>query len=187
MKRADAARKAGDARLAAEARNKPADPVDPARSSDPMMNGGGSTGVPSTGVVSTGDAQLDRAQAIDINGIRDQRVGGSASGIQANDPRNPAVAAAGTGAPPPMGAAPNTGALNGTAANGAPMQDQQPKKVTPIYKKWWFWAVVAVSAYVVYSIASDSSSSTSKTGRLLPMPGTNAQAAQPGGYTLMRW
>ncbi len=187
MKRADAARRAEEARLAAEGRNKPSGPAEQA---DPMMSGG-STGVPSSGVVvptagvSTGDAQLDRASAIDINGIRDQRVGGSASGIAANDPRNPQVAAAGTGAPP-TGAAPTAGAPNGPAATGAPLQDQPPKKATPIYKKWWFWAVVAVSAYVVYNIASDDSSSR-QSRTLLPMPGTNTSAAQPGGYTLMRW
>lgn len=191
MKRADAARKAEEARLAAEARTKPADPASqPDRAPDPMLGGGGSTGVPSTGVVvpsaSTGDPQLDRVQSIDINSIRDQRVGGSASGIAGNDPRNPQVAAAGTAAP--SGAAPNSGAPNTPPTAGVPMQDQPAKHATPIYKKWWFWAVVAVSAYVVYSIASDSSSSGTRTGRMvLPPVGAGAQAAQPGGYTLMRW
>ncbi|HEX7836094.1 MAG TPA: hypothetical protein VF469_01460, partial [Kofleriaceae bacterium] len=58
----------------------------------------------------------------------------------------------------------------------------QPKKEDPVYKKWWFWAVVAVSGYVVYQLASSNSSNT--TAREAPM----AKAApQPGGLTLLRW
>lgn len=203
MKRADAARKIEEARLAAEAKNRPADPRDPMMPADPTANpsvpnvGGGSTGVPSTGVVSTGDAQLDRVQGIDINAIRDQRVGGSGSGIPANDPRGPAVAggtggnaAAGVGAGANGGAnggVANAGAPNGPNPNGAPLGPQdQPKKAAPIYKKWWFWAVVAVSAYVVYQIVNDKSSSSQPGRMVLPDVG-GAQAAQPGGYTLMHW
>ena len=49
--------------------------------------GVGSTGTPGTGqAVSTGDAQLDRVSSIDISSIRDQRLGGSASGMP--DPRD---------------------------------------------------------------------------------------------------
>jgi len=159
------------------------------------LAGVGLSGTPGTGIVSTGDAQLDRAQAIDINAIRDQRVGGAASGIPANDPRGPAVgaptgAATGAGVPPPNGAVANAGAPNGPSPNGTAMAgpQDQPKKVTPIYKKWWFWAVVAVSAYVVYQIASDNSSAQpgTRTGRMLPEVG-GAQNAQPGGLTLMSW
>ena len=198
QKRADAARRAEEARLAAEAKRRPVDP-EPA---DPMMPGtgvgAGSTGTPSTGVVSTGDSQLDRVQGIDINGIRDQRVGGQASGIPANDPRNPGAPVngqqfgpqgqqgqQGVSPPPgPNGAQANAGAPNGPNPNGTPMNGEPPKQATPIYKKWWFWAVVAVSTYVVYSIATDSSSSNSgRTIKTLP----DTAAAQPGGMTLMSW
>jgi len=201
QKRADAARKAEDARLAAEAKRRPVDP-EPA---DPMMPpgtgvGAGSTGTPSTGVVSTGDTQLDRVQGIDINGVRDQRVGGQASGIPANDPRNPgapvngqqfgpqgAQGQQGVSPPPgPNGAQANAGAPNGPNPNGTPMNGEPPKAATPIYKKWWFWAVVAVSAYVVYSIASDDSAdSSARTIKTLPDVG--GAAAHPGGMTLMSW
>ena len=65
-------------------------------------------------------------------------------------------------------------------------------KETPIYKKWWFWAVVAVSAYVVYEIATSSSNSSNATGRETPMNGTmmtNHSLAAPrdSGYTLLRF
>jgi len=156
----------------------------------PRPSGAGSSGTPSTGVVSTGDAQLDRVQGIDINQVRDQRVGGAASGIPANDPRSPAgnvaMGASGNAGVGPATAAPPNGAAPGPSA-GAPMTGEPPKKATPIYKKWWFWAVVAVSAYVVYQIATDDASSNS--ARMLPEVG-GAKAggtAQPGGLTLMSW
>lgn len=195
MKRAEAAKQAEEARLAAEAKKRP--PVE--EPADPMMPkaGAGSTGTPSTGVVSTGDAQLDRVQNIDINGIRDQRVGGQSSGIPAADPRYPGApvnggqqmgqgqAQQGQATPPPNGQQASAGAPNGPNPNGVPMNGEPPKKETPIYKKWWFWAVVAVGAYVVYNIAVDdsSSSSTGRTVKMLPEPA----AAQPGGLTLMSW
>lgn len=195
MKRADAARKAEEARLAAEAKNRPADPIS---QPDAPSVGVGSTGVPSTGVVSTGDAQLDRVQNIDINAIRDQRVGGSGSGIPANDPRGPAVAGTMGGTGGGNAGAVGTGGGNGAAAAGAPNgpnpngtamagPQDQPKKATPIYKKWWFWAVVAVSAYVVYQVATDTSSSSQPGRVLLPEVGGAKAAAAPGGYTLMSW
>ena len=195
QKRADAARKAEDARLAAEAKRQP-EPADPMM---PPGTGAGSTGTPSTGVVSTGDAQLDRVQGIDINGIRDQRVGGQASGIPANDPRNPGAPVngqqfgqgqqgqgqQGVSPPPgPNGQQANAGAPNAPNPNGTPMNGEPPKKATPIYKKWWFWAVIAVGAYVTYSIIKDdSANSSARTVKMLP----DAPAAQPGGLTLMSW
>ena len=179
-KRGEAARKAEEARLADEARRRPQ--TDP----DGPNVGVGSTGVPSTGVVSTGDATLDRVSGMDINQIRDQRVGGAGSGmvdnrggpaVAANGGMAPPPSAAGAGAPPVAGAAPPAGAPAGP-------QDQ-PKKADPIYKKWWFWAVVVVSAYVVYSIATtDSSPNTART--MLPI-GPTATPQQSGGYTLMSW
>jgi len=200
----DAAKKAEEARLATEAAKRPPEPADPTTPSANIGTGAGSTGTPSTGVVSTGDAQLDRVQNIDINGIRDQRVGGQASGIPANDPRYPGSAGAPVNGqqfgpqqggpqggpqvsppPGPNGPQANTGAPNGPNPNGVPMNGEPPKKETPLYKKWWFWAVVAVGTYVVYSIATDSSSDSQsgRTIKTLPQPA----AAQPGGLTLMSW
>lgn len=182
-----AAQKAEQDRLAAEAAKRRMPPEEP----DPMMpKPAGAATVP--GTVSTGDPQLDRVQGIDINAVRDQR-GGVAP---ANDPRmtgggNVAMGAnAGVGTGPATAAGPNAGAPNGPNPSGVPMNGEPPKKETPIYKKWWFWAVVAVSAYVVYQIATDDASS-SNTGRMLPevggAKGGTAGAASGGGLTLMSW
>jgi hypothetical protein len=61
-----------------------------------------------------------------------------------------------------------------------PSGTDQPRKETALYKKWWFWAVVAVSGVVLYEMATaKSSSSTSGPGR-----GTGKS---PGGLTLLSW
>ncbi|MBA3457253.1 MAG: hypothetical protein H0T42_29495 [Deltaproteobacteria bacterium] len=182
-KRADAERKAEEARLAAEARRRP--PADPASGGDggPAV-GVGSTGVPSSGTVSTGDEQLDRVQGMSIDQVRDQRVGAAGSGMV--DPRGgPATAANGGMAPPPVGnGAPPVAAAAPVAGQPAGPQDQ-PKKADPVYKKWWFWAVVVVGLYVTYQIATtDSNDNVTRT--MLPI-GPSAPPAQSGGYTLMRW
>jgi hypothetical protein len=188
-RRAEEARKAEDARRAEEARRAGQPPAN-----DPYAVGGvgagvtpgvGSTGTPGTGqAVSTGDAQLDRVSGIDVNQVRDQRMGGSSSGMPDNrggpamgtqgGPQGPNTAQAGAGPGP-----------QGPQAQGAPMPEDQtpPKKPTPVYKKWWFWAVVAVSAYVVYSIASEGSNSSVRSFETQPMP----SPAVPGGATLFRF
>jgi hypothetical protein len=203
QKRLEDQRKADDARRAEEARQSQLS----APRTDPGLSGGGqpalgtgATSMPPSGVVApTGDAQLDRVQQIDVSSVRDQRVGGAVSGIPANDPRAPSAGmgmgatgsvSAGAGvaqAAPPVQGAPQAGAPNAANPNGTPMNGEPPKAEAPIYKKWWFWAVVAVSAYVVYQIATDDSSSTAKTGRLLPEVGGAKSTAQPGGLTLMSW
>ncbi|HEX7703883.1 MAG TPA: hypothetical protein VF403_24245, partial [Kofleriaceae bacterium] len=177
----------------------------PVTVTDPVpvpATGAGSTGTPSSGLtVSTGDGQLDRVQGINIDQIRDQRMGASAGGMPPNggDPRGGA-----NGAPPPNGAngaPPNGGPQpNGMAAmnggNGAPNPNGQPlpgdkpavSQDTPVYKKWWFWVVVAVGVYVVYEIATQNSSTSNATGRMFDKNSSGAAAAAPsGGYTLMRF
>jgi tetratricopeptide (TPR) repeat protein len=190
-KRADEARKAEEARRAEEAKRAPTnDPYAVGGVGDGVTAGAGvgvgSTGTPGTGqAVSTGDAQLDRVQGIDVNQVRDQRMGGGASGM-ADTRGGPA-----TNAPQPYGALANAGANplapnNGAPQDASPYDQTPPKKATPVYKKWWFWAVVAVSAYVVYSIASEGSNSSATRGRELPpMPGP--EVGQPGGATLLRF
>ena len=193
-KKAEEARKAEDARRAEEAKRGPVN--------DPNAVGGigagvtvaagvGSTGTPGTGqAVSTGDAQLDRANSIDINSVRDQRVGSGGSGMP--DTRGgPAMGAQGqVAAQGPVGA-PNQASApgpQGPQPQGAPLTSDQlppPKKPTPVYKKWWFWAVVAVSAYVVYSIATEGSSSPNR-ARMFDGPATPAGAANDG-MTLLRF
>jgi hypothetical protein len=38
------------------------------------------------------------------------------------------------------------------------------KKAKPLYKEWWFWAVVGVSAIIVIDMLDDSGSSSTTTG-----------------------
>lgn len=131
----------------------------------------GSTGTPSSGqAVPTGDAQLDRVQQINIDEIRDQRGGprGATSGgpaVAANDPQGP-------DAQPPVAANGPSGPAPVPSNNG----NDQPAlhKETPVYKKWWFWAVVVVSGYVAYELVT-ADSKDSRTGR------------QSTGLTLFSW
>ncbi len=186
-KKADAARKAEEARKAAEAAKRPAGPPDTLpEPTGPEPVGGGSIGTPSTGTaVSTGDAQLDRVQSINIDQIRDERMGASGSGMVNTPPNNANAMPPNNGMPPAAGPnAPNAGMPANTAGTQPMGPQDQPKKADPVYKKWWFWAIVVVGAYVVYQIATEDSSAT--TGRtLLPM----GPAAQPnsGGATLWRF
>ena len=145
----------------------------------PDVSVGGGIGTPGSAVVQpTGDRQLDRVQQIDIDAIRDQRVGGAASGIA--DPSG-GPAQFNQTAPPvpgqPAAPAPVVG------ANGQP--EGVPKE-KPVYKKWWFWAVVAVSAYVVYSIATEDSRAEPGNGRTV-LPPIGATPAGGGGATLLRF
>jgi Tetratricopeptide repeat len=146
---------------------------------------GGSIGTPSSAApVPTGDAQLDRVNAINIDQVRDQRMGGASSGMSANPngPRRtgPAVAANDQGQPLADNGQPPPNVAN--APNAATTQPQPPeatKRETPLYKKWWFWGIVAVSGYVVYSLATDSSKAQTNSRGL--------NSAAPGGMTLLRW
>ncbi|MEJ7597654.1 MAG: hypothetical protein WKG01_07075 [Kofleriaceae bacterium] len=198
-KAADEARKAEEARKAAEAdaqkkvgpekpvgMEKPIEkpiekPVGPELGPEPpggpqRPTGVGSSGTPGGPIVSTGDSQLDRVAAIDVNAVRDQRVGGRSSGLVDRS----------TG-PATQGAAAGAGAAGQDGQAALPPGEPQPK-ATPVYKKWWFWAVVGVSAYVVYSIASDNSNEPNATRGLVmpPMAGRTA-APSGGGLTLMSW
>lgn len=181
---AAAAKKKAEEDAAAAAKKPPDEPVGPV--------GVGSTGTPSTGQVRpTGDSQLDRVNQIDIDQIRDQRVGGAASGIP--DRRRPPSAAGAQGGPrvgmtDPAAPATDPQVQNnprGAQPNAEPAAPADKPKQTPVYKKWWFWAVVGVSAYVLYSIASDNSQSSATARTMLPQgsPGTTGNA----GVTLMRF
>lgn len=152
----------------------------------------GSTGTPgSASPAPTGDSQLDRASAIDVDRIRDERRGGAGSGMP--DTRGgPAVAAAPPGQPaPPSGP---DGAMGPNGPNGpnrsmgpagpdggmsgpAPGTDEPPKK--PVYKKWWFWAITGVAALVVIDIATAEPSTRSRSNGL--------NLAPQAGATLLRW
>jgi hypothetical protein len=141
----------------------------------------GSIGTPSTASpVPTGDQQLDRVNSINIDEIRDQRVGGAGSGL-ADGRAGPATANAGPAQPgqPPAPAQNDPGAP-GPAVSGS----EQPKKEKPVYKKWWFWVVMGVSAVVVINLATSSSQKSNTRGREMP-PSNNHP--DPGGMTLLRW
>jgi hypothetical protein len=182
-KKADEQRKADEAAAAAHAGTIPSTTVPPTGTgpATQVPVGVGSTGTPGTGqAVSTGDAQLDRVNAINIDAIRDQRLGGQASGLPADNRVGPG------GPTAPQSAQPNGPNPNGPMAstNGQAPAPDKPKE-TPVYKKWWFWAVVAVSAYVVISIATESSNNPNGTGHEMwnrPMP-----SAAPDGLTLWRF
>jgi hypothetical protein len=133
--------------------------------------------------VPTGDSQLDRVDSINIDDIRDQRVGGAGSGL-ADGRGGPATANAGPAQPgqpaPPAAPAPNDPGAPGPAVSG----NDQPKKEPPVYKKWWFWVVMGVSAVVVYELATSSSEMSNVRRREMPLLNSNPQ---PGGMTLLRW
>lgn len=155
----------------------PKPPVD-TRRPDETPPAVGSTGTPGSGAaVSTGDAQLDRVSSIDVNSIRDQRVGGAASGVA--DPR---------GGPGGAATPPTDAARAGQAPPAGTPDPADKPKAKPVYTKWWFWVIVGVGAYVLYQVASepDDPSTTARTLDLrLPMP--SGPAAPSGGFTLMRW
>jgi tetratricopeptide (TPR) repeat protein len=189
-RKAEDARRAEEARLAAEAKRNPPIETDTNLGSRPVASGG-STGTPATGVVSTGDASLDRVSSIDVNGIRDQRqisdpYAPQQQGQQGQQQMTAGAANAGAGAPPQQGAQQGQqGQPNGQQGQLTAL-DEPVAKPVPVYKKWWFWAVVAVSAYVVYQIANDDSSpSSARAKEVLPL----GPAPQPnaGGMTLLRW
>jgi hypothetical protein len=124
---------------------------------------------------STGDAQLDRVQQIDVGAVRDQRVGNQGGGAAGPQPAGPGPRVGAAEPPPPPG------------AGMPPMPNDRPAE-KPVYKKWWFWAVVGVSAYVVYAIATeDSVQSGSRTREMLPLGSRPLATQAPGGLTLMRW
>jgi hypothetical protein len=136
--------------------------------------------LPPSSAAPTGDPQLDRASAINIDEIRDQRAGAGLGGP--GEHRGPAVAANEPPSPPgQLGAGAQD--VQGSALPPAPSPggSDEPKD-DPVYKKWWFWGIVAVTGVIVYELAS-SPSSNNNVGRVQPAKA----AAMPGGLTLLRW
>lgn len=122
---------------------------------------GGSQGAPSTkgAPMATGNPQLDRAATIDLDAIRGERaplLGLAAPQPAAGGAATPADAQAGTALP----------------------ADKGKSAEKPLYKKWWFWAVVGVGVYAAYSIATQDESSTTR--RALEAPAAS-------GATLWSW
>ncbi|HSR99887.1 MAG TPA: hypothetical protein VLM79_22690 [Kofleriaceae bacterium] len=159
-------------------------PEPPAEERKPPKRGpavAGSIGTPSTGSpVQTGDQQLDRVNSINIDDVRDQRMGGAGSGItERGGP--PTAGAAQPGQPGQPGAPPPS---DPNAPPPALASSDQPKKETPVYKKWWFWVVMGVSAVVVYELSTSSSKMVNNRGR---ESGLLHNDPVPGGATLLRW
>lgn len=116
----------------------------------------------------TGDADLDRANRIDIGKVRSQREAAGDGGGEAS-------AAAGA---PAEGEA--------TASAPAPRDDGE-KKSKPIYKQWWFWVVAGVSAIILIDIAtSGSDDDGSAASRFMPSPGARGTDGT-GGPVLFRF
>ena len=151
--KADAAQKAEAARQAADAAN--ADAVrraeEAARTAPPTPVPAGPTAAPIAAApiaappAPSGDADLDAVASLNVSQYRDQHT----VAMSPVAPSGPALAA-------PGGPAGPQGQLNGPAsANGqfaqAPMNQDPPEK--PLYKQWWFWVVIGVSAVVLISIA----------------------------------
>ena len=154
--------------------------VEPRRKTGPAV--AGSIGTPSS-AAPTGDPQLDRANAINIDELRDQRLGGAGGGAAAHR-GGPAVAA--NEAAQPGGPAPAASGAGAAGVSGQPVPSvDQPRTEAPFYKHWWFWPIAGVVVFVVYEFATSSSSSPSNSGRQLPANGH--ASAQPGGLTLLRW
>jgi hypothetical protein len=160
----------------------PAAPPPPAEAApEPRRRGpavAGSIGTPGTAAPApTGDAQLDRAQSINIDEIRDQR---GVAGIPSERRGGPVAA---MDAPPggEPGAQPAGPPL---APNSQPGSPDAPAPDKPVYKKWWFWVVMGVATIVVYSVVTQESSRNQQTfSREQPV----GRTAQPGGLTLMSW
>ena len=113
----------------------------------------------------TGDAALDRAAAVNLGDVA---------------AKHPTLAAAAS-APEAGGGEPGAPPVGGAVAEPV---DKPKRKSKPLYKRWWFWVVVGVSALILIDIASnpDSNSRVMPTGALDPSIG--APAATPGGFTL---
>jgi len=153
----------------------PLGPPVPSAAVEPRKPGpaiAGSLDAPSAAPPPTGDSQLDRVNSIDVDRIRDQRMGGI--------PENrggPAVAAQGAGSQPG-----ELGPTPGGPGNPPPPASvpDQPK-ATPVYKKWWFWAMMVPVAIVVYELATTESTASAPSG------GRGVASAQPRGLTLLSW
>ncbi|MEZ4360204.1 MAG: hypothetical protein R3B48_08485 [Kofleriaceae bacterium] len=168
-RRAEAARQAEEAKRAEEAkqaeeakRAEEAKQAEEAKSSDADADSE-APAAPSAPAAPTGNPQLDRVNGVDLAAIRAER--SALLGV------GPTTAPQATGEP---GASTEPGAV----AGGQGARDKAPK-ATPVYKKWWFYALIGVGAFVVYRVATQERTSTQR----------NFLSEQPAptGATLLRW
>jgi tetratricopeptide (TPR) repeat protein len=141
--------------------------LDGAAAKSPADNRTPGPAAPMAAPAPTGNPQLDRVNAIDVSAIRTERAAMLGTGGAAAAP-DPAAASGKTG--------------NQPAAKDPASKDQGSRSsASPLYKKWWFWAIIGVSAVVVYNIATeDSSTSRSRSG-------LQSSALEGAGATLLRW
>ncbi len=104
---------------------------------------------------STGDPELDRVSHIDVGAIRAQRGLASSPG--------PAEQA-----PGPDGA---QGGAPDRPAAPPPLDDGHRHKAKPLYKQWWFWVVLGVSAVILIDIATTGNNSNAQPGALMRQDG----------------
>ena len=172
---------------AMEAAAKPAPTPDPIAEPDPdPITGGEPSADPtpppsaagtSTGTVPTyaptGDPALDRVASVNLGEVA---------------ARHPAVSA--PAAPPaPVGAGTAGQPLNRSGAGNnttATPPDDGGDKPKPLYKRWWFWVVVGVSAIILIDIATSGDDGNENfRGRTILDPSLNSPAtAQSGGFAL---
>ena len=186
QRRLDDQRRADEQRRLDDARRQPPQNENPGvgPTTGPIGPGTGAVGGVTGAAAPTGDPQLDRVQAIDINQIRDQRAGGAGAMDTRNGAGGPPVAGGPNGPVGPNGAQPGPNGVQPAAMPGAPTD--KPVE-TPVYKKWWFWAVVGVSLYVVYEIANSNNSNSTQTFARQTPANRGAAPQAPQGLTLLRW
>lgn len=146
---AEEARRAEDARRPVETAPEPAlgpaagsetgEPA-PGAGAEPWNGPASSPGSAGASYAPTGDPALDRVAQVDIAAVGGSRGRGPASSTAPEMAPQTAPSAA------PVPAAP----------------DNDKPKAKPLYKQWWFWAVVGVSAIILIDIATTDSNSTSQ-------------------------
>ncbi len=141
----EAARKAAEeeaARKAAEeAAKRPPDGERQPPIGDPPVTGN----VDDKGAIApTGDPEMDRVAGVNIGQVRTER------GLYGTPP-------AGGGGP----AGPDSGMQPPPPPGGDGPAPEQPK-AKPLYKQWWFWVVVGVSAVILVDIATTGDSNSAQ-------------------------
>ena len=170
----------------------PTPPVSPPNSGiDPGNPGTAPPGPPpsaqagASSYAPTGDRELDRVAGVNLNSVASQHPGVVAQAPSPSQAMGGSGAGAGDANPNNFNSATGQPTGQPTAAAPAPTGDA-PKPSKPIYKRWWFWVVVGVSAIILIDIASDDSGNGNNRLILDPRAGGNSAAlpAAPGGFTL---
>lgn len=121
------------------------------------------------------DESLSRVQSIDVQSIRDQR----RYLIEESDKLN--------SQPPRSGVNDNLSKATEQSNLQVPANEAPKPKSKPIYKRWFFWLVVAVAAYVVIDIANSDFGDTNvlqtQVGKRVPQ----FSLLKSGGATLFQF